>query len=199
MAISKDKYKQIVQYWTAEFENMLISWAIFLNSKYASATWSTFCGDTSQFNVIFQLCLFICSTEGIQLLCLIDKGMDACRYLQTYGQWNQAVWLAKVGHTMPRKVWNLRSQKQIAFCIFVFKKLSIMRPISIFEWKTFENLWKIQIFWRKYWPKFLGSFAFIQPWSALSKLLFVSDVIQFMVMSYTQWCQCVFLFKTSRY
>ncbi|XP_025096054.1 WD repeat-containing protein 11-like [Pomacea canaliculata] len=33
--------------------------------------------------------------EGVQLLCLIDKGLDACRYLQTYGSWDQAVWLAK--------------------------------------------------------------------------------------------------------
>ncbi|XP_075922520.1 WD repeat-containing protein 11 isoform X1 [Petromyzon marinus] len=35
-------------------------------------------------------------SEGVQLLCLIDKAADACRYLQTYGQWNQAAWLAKV-------------------------------------------------------------------------------------------------------
>lgn len=35
-------------------------------------------------------------TEGVQLLCLIDKGLDACRYLQTYGRWYQAAWLAKV-------------------------------------------------------------------------------------------------------
>ncbi|GAB1607865.1 WD repeat-containing protein 11-like isoform X2 [Argonauta hians] len=34
-------------------------------------------------------------SEGIQLLCLIDKGLDACRYLQTYGHWEEAVWLAK--------------------------------------------------------------------------------------------------------
>ncbi|XP_073934293.1 WD repeat-containing protein 11 isoform X2 [Castor canadensis] len=34
--------------------------------------------------------------EGVQLLCLIDKAADACRYLQTYGEWNQAAWLAKV-------------------------------------------------------------------------------------------------------
>uniref|UniRef100_A0A096LYU7 WDR11 TPR domain-containing protein n=1 Tax=Poecilia formosa TaxID=48698 RepID=A0A096LYU7_POEFO len=34
--------------------------------------------------------------EGVQLLCLIDKAADACRYLQTYGEWNRAVWLAKV-------------------------------------------------------------------------------------------------------
>ncbi|XP_057197322.1 WD repeat-containing protein 11, partial [Triplophysa rosa] len=34
--------------------------------------------------------------EGVQLLCLIDKAVDACRYLQTYGEWNRAAWLAKV-------------------------------------------------------------------------------------------------------
>uniref|UniRef100_A0A8C3AWV7 WD repeat-containing protein 11 n=1 Tax=Cyclopterus lumpus TaxID=8103 RepID=A0A8C3AWV7_CYCLU len=34
--------------------------------------------------------------EGVQLLCLIDKAEDACRYLQTYGEWNRATWLAKV-------------------------------------------------------------------------------------------------------
>ena len=34
--------------------------------------------------------------EGVQLLCMIDKGMDACRYLQTYGNWDHAAWLAKV-------------------------------------------------------------------------------------------------------
>jgi len=33
--------------------------------------------------------------EGCQLLCLINKALDACRYLQTYGQWHQAIWLAK--------------------------------------------------------------------------------------------------------
>ena len=34
--------------------------------------------------------------EGVQLLCLIDKGLDACRYLQAYGHWETAAWLAKV-------------------------------------------------------------------------------------------------------
>jgi hypothetical protein len=41
--------------------------------------------------------LLFCLPEGVQLLCLIDKAADACRYLQTYGEWNQAAWLAKVG------------------------------------------------------------------------------------------------------
>ncbi len=40
-------------------------------------------------------------SEGVQLLCLIDKGLDACRYLQTYGQWHQAAWLAKVSGDRP--------------------------------------------------------------------------------------------------
>ena len=35
--------------------------------------------------------------EGAQLLCLIDKGLDACRYLQSYEEWEHAAWLAKVG------------------------------------------------------------------------------------------------------
>ena len=34
-------------------------------------------------------------TDGVQLLCLIDKGLDGCRYLQTYGDWETAAWLAK--------------------------------------------------------------------------------------------------------
>ncbi|GAB6023246.1 WD repeat-containing protein 11 [Chamberlinius hualienensis] len=33
--------------------------------------------------------------EGVQLLCLINKGIDACRYLQSYGKWEKAMWLAK--------------------------------------------------------------------------------------------------------
>ncbi|EEC18794.1 hypothetical protein IscW_ISCW014326 [Ixodes scapularis] len=35
--------------------------------------------------------------DGVQLLCLIGKGLDACRYLQAAGQWGDSVWLAKVG------------------------------------------------------------------------------------------------------
>uniref|UniRef100_A0A2S2NNV8 WD repeat-containing protein 11 n=1 Tax=Schizaphis graminum TaxID=13262 RepID=A0A2S2NNV8_SCHGA len=33
--------------------------------------------------------------EGIQLLCMIGKGSQACRYLISYNRWEQAVWLAK--------------------------------------------------------------------------------------------------------
>eukprot|EP01114_Cavostelium_apophysatum_P016161 TRINITY_DN4543_c0_g1_i5.p1 TRINITY_DN4543_c0_g1~~TRINITY_DN4543_c0_g1_i5.p1 ORF type:complete len:1158 (+),score=259.94 TRINITY_DN4543_c0_g1_i5:107-3580(+) len=34
--------------------------------------------------------------EGVQLLCLIGKSLDACRYLQSYDRWADAAWLAKV-------------------------------------------------------------------------------------------------------
>lgn len=34
--------------------------------------------------------------EGVQLLCLIGKSLDACRYLQSYDRWTDAAWLAKV-------------------------------------------------------------------------------------------------------
>ncbi|KAG9344447.1 hypothetical protein JZ751_011117 [Albula glossodonta] len=40
--------------------------------------------------------------EGVQLLCLIDKAADACRYLQTYGEWNRAAWLAKASDVLKR-------------------------------------------------------------------------------------------------
>lgn len=35
------------------------------------------------------------TSEGVQLLCLIGKGLDACRYLQSAGQWERSIWLAK--------------------------------------------------------------------------------------------------------
>lgn len=33
--------------------------------------------------------------DGVQLLCLIGKGLDACRYLESYGHWGAATWLAR--------------------------------------------------------------------------------------------------------
>eukprot|EP01133_Synstelium_polycarpum_P007218 gene7218-8382_t len=33
--------------------------------------------------------------EGIQFLCMIDKSLDACKYLQSHGRWNDAAQLAK--------------------------------------------------------------------------------------------------------
>lgn len=42
-----------------------------------------------------DLYLYPFFSEGVQLMCLIDKGQDAARYMQTYGEWYQSVWLAK--------------------------------------------------------------------------------------------------------
>ncbi|KAH3790605.1 hypothetical protein DPMN_168809 [Dreissena polymorpha] len=33
--------------------------------------------------------------DGIELLCLIDMRMDACKYLISHGKWSDAIWLAK--------------------------------------------------------------------------------------------------------
>ena len=49
--------------------------------------------------------LFCHLPEGVQLLCLIDKAADACRYLQTYGEWNRAAWLAKVAVQSFCNIW----------------------------------------------------------------------------------------------
>ncbi len=47
------------------------------------------------FQGYFISTIYVLVSEGVQLLCLIDKGQDACRYLQTYGEWHHSVWLAK--------------------------------------------------------------------------------------------------------
>ena len=51
-------------------------------------------------SVMGSVCSFVClfvspQLDGVQLLCLIDKGLDGCRYLQTYGEWRTAAWLAR--------------------------------------------------------------------------------------------------------
>ena len=59
------------------------------------------------FTNVIQIFLFF--AEGVQLLCLINKGIDACRYLITYGEWSQAVWLAKVCSIIFLLFWSLLS------------------------------------------------------------------------------------------
>ena len=34
--------------------------------------------------------------EGVQLLCLVGKSIDACKYLQSYDRYTDAAWLAKI-------------------------------------------------------------------------------------------------------
>lgn len=34
--------------------------------------------------------------DGVQLLCLVGRGAEACRHLQDHSRWTDAAWLAKV-------------------------------------------------------------------------------------------------------
>ena len=49
--------------------------------------------DSKPVVMVYAVC-YVC-VDGVQLLCLIDKGLDGCRYLQTYGEWQTAAWLAR--------------------------------------------------------------------------------------------------------
>lgn len=69
------------------------------------------------------LSLHLCLLEGVQLLCLIDKAADACRYLQTYGEWNRAAWLAKVLYF--EQTQSRASDKSILCDIFTIALLAI--------------------------------------------------------------------------
>uniref|UniRef100_A0A672R4R6 WD repeat-containing protein 11 n=1 Tax=Sinocyclocheilus grahami TaxID=75366 RepID=A0A672R4R6_SINGR len=63
--------------------------------------------------------------EGVQLLCLIDKAADACRYLQTYGEWNRAAWLAKLGEPFLRLISPANSSPLSAGRVHLCSKLSM--------------------------------------------------------------------------
>nr|CAG4643694.1 EOG090X00DN [Lepidurus arcticus] len=74
--------------------------------------------------------------EGAELLCLTDKVPDACRYLQTYGQWDDAAILAKLslspGTAMDiYKRWtdNLVAQKQSAMASLVLVSLGQFQKV----------------------------------------------------------------------
>jgi hypothetical protein len=34
--------------------------------------------------------------DGVQLLCLVGRGTEACRHLQDHARWTDAAWLAKI-------------------------------------------------------------------------------------------------------
>jgi len=74
--------------------------------------------------------------EGISLLCLIGQALDGCRYLQSYGYWRDAAYLAKtclndVGCAIVFKKWssyllssNENNNKVIhSFCFISFFKI----------------------------------------------------------------------------
>ena len=63
-------------------------------------------------------------TEGVQLLCMIDKSIDACRYMQTYKLWTNAAWLSKVSldgsdcHSILKRWADHLSSAQVIFFMF---------------------------------------------------------------------------------
>ncbi|XP_048744996.2 WD repeat-containing protein 11-like isoform X2 [Ostrea edulis] len=69
--------------------------------------------------------------EGVVILCLLDKVLDACRYLQTYNQWEEAAWLAKVmlnekdcEEVFLKWIEHLTSTKQMLHAIYIMMSRS---------------------------------------------------------------------------
>lgn len=46
--------------------------------------------------------------EGVEMLCMLGMHLEACRYLETYNEWETAIWLAKVklGSTLKYQLFN---------------------------------------------------------------------------------------------
>lgn len=65
-----------------------------------------------------QMIHCMCFAEGVEILCLLDKVLNACKYLQTYDQWQQAAWLAKV---RPRSLSLLQSTVRYPIIINVYE------------------------------------------------------------------------------
>ena len=51
---------------------------------------------------------------GVELLALIGKHQDACRYLQSDGRWGEAAWLSKVSLSEEESLSTLRSVPAMA-------------------------------------------------------------------------------------
>lgn len=68
--------------------------------------------------------------EGVEILCLLGKVLDACKYLQTYDHWQQAAWLAKLmlndkecEEIYLKWIEHLISGKQMLQAIFIMMSL----------------------------------------------------------------------------
>ena len=84
-------------------------------------------------------------TEGVQLLCMIDKSVDACRYLQTYNDWTKAAWLSKVSldhkdcHSVIKRWADHLSSTQVGLPIGVVCSSSIfLNSNDKCEWRHCE-------------------------------------------------------------
>ncbi|KAG8183940.1 hypothetical protein JTE90_006865 [Oedothorax gibbosus] len=86
-------------------------------------------------------------SEGVQLLCLIGKAGDACRYLQGAGRWDEAVWLAKA--TLPVKENQDILKRWIEYLCSTNmdqKNKAILAHLSMYEfWKVTKLLFTNQM------------------------------------------------------
>ena len=67
--------------------------------------------------------------DGVQLLCLIDKVLDACKYLQSDNQWDASLWLAKCRLSPKASCTNLSDMKAI-FTKFIYPRSTGRWPQS---------------------------------------------------------------------
>ncbi len=72
--------------------------------------------------------------EGIELLVLTNNGLDACRYLQTYGEWDKAARLAKTSLPQP----EADEIMYVLFCLLLLRRgvlcyavLRIVRGVGV--------------------------------------------------------------------
>eukprot|EP01125_Pyxidicula_operculata_P000367 TRINITY_DN1040_c0_g4_i1.p1 TRINITY_DN1040_c0_g4~~TRINITY_DN1040_c0_g4_i1.p1 ORF type:complete len:1457 (-),score=346.27 TRINITY_DN1040_c0_g4_i1:66-4436(-) len=66
---------------------------------------------------------------GVQLLCLIGKGLDACRYLQTYDKWTDAAWLARI--TLQEHECAIVMKKWVNYLVESGDKGNLLQAINI--------------------------------------------------------------------
>lgn len=76
-----------------------------------------------------QMIHCMCFAEGVEILCLLDKVLDACKYLQTYDQWQQAAWLAKV---RLRSLSLLQSTVRYPIIINVYENFNKVKHVVTF-------------------------------------------------------------------
>lgn len=76
-----------------------------------------------------QMIHCMCFAEGVEILCLLGKVLDACKYLQTYDQWQQAAWLAKV---RPRSLSLLQSTVRYPIIINVYENSNKVKHVVTF-------------------------------------------------------------------
>ncbi|KAK6635197.1 hypothetical protein RUM44_000448 [Polyplax serrata] len=77
--------------------------------------------------------------EGVQLLCLIGKGLDACRYLTSYSRWGAAAWLARAVLRPSEAVEVIRKWAD-HLSSQGYKEKAVLVLISLEQWHSAHSL-----------------------------------------------------------